>query len=59
MYLLSPLLSRLDLDALLREAFARLSRVEVLLSRGVPHMNPNTKSLHGGFWCCSIGFGLS
>ena len=57
MYLLSPLLSRLDLDALLsrsfRAAFARLSRVEVLLSRGVPHMNPNTKSLHGGFWCCS------
>ena len=27
--------------------------MEVLLSRGVPHMNPNTKSLHGGFWCCS------
>ena len=22
--------------------------------RGVPHMNPNTKSRHGGFWCCSI-----
>ena len=22
---------------------------------GVPHMNPNTKSLHGGFWCCSSG----
>ena len=37
-----------------RGAFARLSRVEVLLSRGVPHMNPNTKSLHGGFWYCSI-----
>ena len=37
-----------------RAAFARLSRVEVLLSRGVPHMNPNTKSLHGGFWYCSI-----
>ena len=52
MYLLSPLLSRLDLDT----PFAKLSRVEVLLSRGVPHMNPNTKSLHGGFWCCSIQF---
>ena len=39
-YLPSPLLSRLDLDA--------------LLSQRVPHMNLNSKSLHGGFWCCSI-----
>ena len=38
-----------------RGAFARLSRVEVLLSRGSPHMNPNTESLHGGFWFCSYG----
>ena len=37
-----------------RGAFARLSRVEVLLSRKVPYMNPNTKSLYGCFWCCSI-----
>jgi hypothetical protein len=34
--------------------FAELSRVEVLLSRRVPHiMNPNANSFHGGFWCYS------
>ena len=33
-----------------RAAFARGG---FLLSRGGSHMNLNTKSLHGGFWCCS------
>ena len=44
--------STLTLTHSFRRAFAR--GVEVLLSRGVPHMNLNSKSLHGGFWCCSI-----
>ena len=48
-YLLSPLFSRLGLDALLSRNFLE----EVLLSRGVAHMNPNTKFFYGGFWCCS------
>ena len=32
-----------------RRVFARLSRVEVLLSRGGPHMNPNTTSFSWWF----------
>ena len=24
----------------------------------IPHMNPNTKSFHGGFWCCSMDSNL-
>ena len=57
MYLLSPLLSRLDLDALLSRSFrAAFTRGGFAFAGGSPHEPEYTKSLHGGFWCCSIQF---
>jgi hypothetical protein len=47
-------LSRQLCDGYYYSTPAKLSRMQVFLSRKVVYMNPNLNSLHGGFWCCSF-----
>lgn len=47
-------LSRQVCDGYYYSTPAKLSRMQVFLSRKVVYMNPNLNSLHGGFWCCSF-----